>query len=290
MPENWAFAACVVEPRAEIKLTLIAGQPLAAGRIDGKPVIFLIDTGAQKTLLSETAVRRLDLPRDEWVSSRMRGVGGYERHRNARMGTLELGGMVLRRRGTESEASIAVVPLASFAVPGPVIDGLLGLDYLSNFDIAFDLRRGRMTLYGVHGCAGSFLPWSDPYTAIRARSPVPGRLLLPARLDGRDTMALIDSGSTRSIVSLPAALRAGITQATLDQDWRQPVRGVGATAVMAYEHRFSELRIGADELSEMPVLVMPLPPSGAGVVLGIDWLGARRVWLSWATRQVFVGQ
>lgn len=285
-----ASAACSVEKRADIPVTLIGGQILAAGRIDGRPVTFLIDTGAEKTLLSEAAVKRLGLARDEWVSSHMQGIGGYEHHPNAKFGRLELGGMALRRRGTEIENTVSVAPLPFIAAANRAIDGLLGVDYLSSYDIAFDLRQGRMTLYGVAGCSGNFLPWARPYISIPAQNPVPGRLLLPARVNGHYTTAQIDSGSTRSIVSLPAALRAGVTQAALDRDPQQKVRGLGAGELTAYEHSFSELRIGTEDLHRMPVLVMPLPPRGAGVLLGMDWLGAQPVWISWATNQVFIGQ
>ena len=283
-------AACTVEQRAEIPVTLIGGQALAAGRVDGKPVTFLIDTGAEKSLLTEVAVRHLGLARDEWVSSHMQGIGGSERHPNAKLGRLELGGITLRRRGTEIETTISVAPLPFMAQGGHVIDGLLGLDYLANFDVAFDLRRGRMALYNVNGCSGNFLPWTRPYTVIPAQSPVPGLLLLPALVNGSRILAQIDSGSTRTFVSQSAALRAGVTQAVLDRDPQQKVSGLGAEALTAYEHEFAKLQVGSEDLHQMRVLVMRLPPRGGGMLLGMDWLGAQPVWISWATGQVFVGK
>ncbi len=285
-----ALAACNVEQRADIPVTLIGGQVLAAGRIDGKSVTFLIDTGAEKTVLTDTAVKRLGLARDEWVSSHMQGIGGSEQHPNAKLGRLELGGIVLHRRGTEIEGTISVAPLPFITQTNRAIDGLLGLDYLANFDVAFDLRRGRMTLYSVSDCGGNFLPWTRPYSAIPAQNPVPGLLLLPARVNGRPAMAQIDSGSTRSLVSLSTALRAGVTQAMLDRDPRQKVSGLGKSELIAHEHLFNELRVGTEDLHKMRVFVMRLPPRASGVVLGMDWLGAQPVWISWATNQVFVGR
>ena len=285
-----AVAACSVEQRAEIPITLIGAQILAAGRIDGKSVTFLIDTGAEKSLLTDAAVQRLGLARDEWVSSHMQGIGGHEHHPNAKLRSLELGGILLHRRGTEIEGTIAVSPLPFITKNNRAIDGLLGLDYLSNFDVMFDLRRGQVALYSVVGCAGNFLPWTGPYSAIPAQNPVPGLLLLPARINGRPATAQIDSGSTRTLVSSTAALRAGVTQAMLDRDPKQKVSGLGASELTAYEHLFGELRVGTEDLHGMRVLVMSLPPRSSGVVLGIDWLGAQPVWISWATNQVFVSR
>ena len=285
-----AAATCNVEKRVEVLITLIGGQALAAGRVDGKSVTLLIDTGAEKSLLTDTAVKRLGLARDEWVSSHMQGIGGFERHPNAKLGRLELGGVVLQRRGTEIEGTISVAPLPFITRDNRAIDGLLGLDYLSNFDVVFDGRQGRMTLYSVSGCTGNFLPWTGPYSTIAAQNPVPGLLLLPARVNGRPVQAMIDSGSTRSLVSLSTALRAGVSQAALDRDPKQKVSGLGALELTAYEHLFKELRVGDEDLHALPVFVMRLPPRGGGVVLGMDWLGAHPVWISWATNQVFVGR
>jgi hypothetical protein len=285
-----ASASCTIEKRADIPVTLMGGQILAAGRVDGKPVTFLIDTGAEKTLLTDTAVQRLGLARDEWVSSHMQGIGGYEHHPNAKLTSLELGGLKLRRRGTEIEGTVSVSPLPFITRTNRAIDGLLGLDYLSSFDVVFDLRRGRMTLYNVDGCAGNFLPWTGPYAAIPAQMPVPGLLLLPAHVNGRPTLAQIDSGSTRSLVSLSTALQAGVTQGVLDRDTQQKVSGLGAAEVTAYEHLFADLRVGDLNLQAKPLLVMRLPPRGSGVVLGMDWLGGQPVWISWATHQVFVSR
>ena len=191
---------------------------------------------------------------------------------------------------TATVRTISVAPLPFITQTNRAIDGLLGLDYLSSFDVAFDLRRGRMTLYSVSGCDGSFLPWTRPYSAIPAQNPVPGLLLLPARVNGRPAMAQIDSGSTRSLVSLSTALRSGVTQAMLDRDPRQKVSGLGKSELIAHEHLFSELRVGTEDLHKMRVFVMRLPPRASGVVLGMDWLGAQPVWISWATNQVFVGR
>jgi hypothetical protein len=54
-------------------------------------------------------------------------------------------------------------------------------------------------------------------------------------------------------------------------------------------HRFSELRIGPDATRDpriwvASVRVVPI----VDMLLGVDWLQSRRVWLSYATRQVFV--
>jgi hypothetical protein len=54
-------------------------------------------------------------------------------------------------------------------------------------------------------------------------------------------------------------------------------------------HRFAELRVG-DDTTRDPALwvasvrVVPI----VDMLLGADWLGSRHVWLSFATKQMFV--
>ena len=45
------------------------------GTIRGAPVFLLVDTGAERTLLTEAAVERLDLPRDYQHATRTYGIG-----------------------------------------------------------------------------------------------------------------------------------------------------------------------------------------------------------------------
>jgi hypothetical protein len=64
---------------------------------------------------------------------------------------------------------------------------------------------------------------------------------------------------------------------------------VGPAPVPMRLHRFSELQIGP-EVTRNPQLwvasarVVPI----VDMLLGVDWLRTRRVWLSYATRQFFV--
>ena len=56
-------------------------------------------------------------------------------------------------------------------VGGRQIDGLLGRDFLSLFDLDLDFPRQTLTLYDVHGCTGRFLPWTEPYLSVAVDNP-----------------------------------------------------------------------------------------------------------------------
>jgi hypothetical protein len=284
-----AHGACRVEPRASVPLQLIDGHILISVAVNDIETPFIMDTGAERTLMSEEAVRRLGLARDGWVASTIRGLGGYEQRPNALPRSLRLGGMVLRRKTLTGDTSVTVGPVPVSQVAGHPIAGLLGRDFLSPFDLDLDLPDRRLTLNDVHGCTTWFLPWTAPYATIPANMPLGDALVIPAQVDGRALRALLDTGASASLIVAPGMFRLGLTPEMLAHDPGGNGAGVGPAPVPMRLHRFAELRIGPDVSRDASIWVasarvVPI----VDMLLGVDWLQSRRVWLSYATQQVFV--
>jgi hypothetical protein len=284
-----AHAACRVEPRTTIPVAVVDGHILVTVQVNDVPGTFVLDTGAERTLMGEDVVRRLGIERDGWVASAVRGLGGIEQRPNALPRSLRLGGLVLRRRTLLGDSSVTVGPLPVNEIAGRPIAGLLGRDFLGAFDLDLDLPDGRITVYDVSGCDGWFLPWTVAYAAIPLSMPMDAALVVQVLLDGRKLRALIDSGASASLVTASGMVRLGLTPDLLTHDPGGSGGAVGSAAVPMRRHSFSELRVGPD-VWRQPVLwvarahVIPI----VDMLLGADWLGSRRVWLSFATKQMFV--
>jgi hypothetical protein len=83
----------------------------------------------------------------------------------------------------------------------------------------------------------------------------------------------------------------GLTPDVLARDPEGSVHGVGRFAVVTRRHRFGTLQVGAERIADpaiwaAPVHILPI----IDMLLGEDWLGRHRVWLSYATSRVFVLQ
>jgi hypothetical protein len=266
--------------------------------VDGTPVRFIVDTGAQRSVLDVETVRRLGIALDPWVASTMRGIGGDERRRNALPRAIVLGGVALRPRDLSGHLSIPVAHLPAGQTDGTrgePIGGLLGTDLLAGFDLVLDGPAGRLALYDVRGCSARFVPprtppWNGPFTTLPAIRPVRDMLLVPVRIDGRVLLAEIDSGAATTLVLAPGLLRLGLTEAMLAGDPTAIMRGLGPDDSVSHRHRFATLAIG-DEIIRDPALWVGNARSLliVDLLLGADWLRARTVWLSYATIQVFVG-
>ena len=284
-----AQAACRVEPRSAVPVEVVDGNVLVTVQVNGVEATFILDTGADRTLMGEDVVRRLGLERDGWVASIIQGVGGIEQRPNALPRSLRLGTTTLRRRTLTGDTSVTVGPLPVTAVAGRPIAGLLGRDFLSPFDLDLDLPAHRMTLYDVRGCDAGFLPWTTPYAAIPASTPMGAALVVQVLVDGRPLRALIDTGASASLITAPGMFRLGLTSELLARDPGGYGSGVGPAPVPMRRHRFAELRVGADTTRDptlwvASVRVVPI----VDMLLGADWLRSRHVWLSFATKQIFV--
>ncbi len=284
-----AKATCRVELRTTVPVESIDGHVLVTVSINDTDATLVLDTGAERTLLSDTAVHALGLQRDEWVASTIRGVGGYEQRPNALPRSLRLGGVALRRRTVTGDTSVTVGPVPLAEIAGRPVAGLLGRDFLSPFDLDLDLPDGRLALYDVAGCEGRFLPWTMPYASIPTTSPATNALVVQVAVDGRPLRALLDSGASSSLIAAPGMYRLGLSQADLARDPAASGAGVGPNAVAMHLHRFGTLSVGGEAIRNpalwvAPVHIVPI----VDMLLGADWLRTRRVWVSFASRQVFM--
>jgi predicted aspartyl protease len=275
---------CRVTVAGEFPLTSEHGLITVPVEVNRTKVTMVVDTGAQRSVLSADAASRLGLVGDPHMATELIGVGGLA--------------------GTHPDALIRRLAFADYATgPGSLAvgdmhpipggeasaDGLLGEDLLRHFDLDLDLPHGQLRLYRVSGCAGNFLPWSKPYAALPARlSWRHGALVVSARLDGEPVRAVLDTGATGVIVGADAARRVGVTPAGLAADRRVQGHGaVGADFALA-RHRFAALVVGPLRAAPVDLLVLDRPLAEGDLLLGLAWLRRQPVWISYATRQVFV--
>lgn len=283
-----ARAACMVDSKAAIPMNLVGGVITVPVEVNGITATFILDTGALRSIVTEAAVHRLDLARDEWVGTTMSGIGGIETRPNADPRSLTLGGVPLVRRTLTHDNSLTVGVLPRTHAGNLVIDGMLGRDFLSLFDLDLDMPGRRLTLYHVQDCSGRFLPWRGDYATVPATFLDQDAVVVPLTLDGTPLHALLDTGASASLVAAPGMFRLGLQPASLAADPADEVAGLGPHMVTMHRHAFHSLRVDDQSIDSPVIWVAPvhLRPI-EDMLLGADWLANRRVWISFATRQLF---
>jgi len=69
------------------------------------------------------------------------------------------------------------------------------------------------------------------------------------------------------------------------------VSGQGPRLVTMRRHRFRSLAVGGETMQAPEIWVAPVRFTPiVDMLLGEDWLAGKRVWISYATRQVFVAE
>ena len=150
------------------------------------PFNFLIDTGAQNTVLSRALAERLLLVPS--ARARLIGIAGTEM-----VDTVEIEQLDLGRRSYYN----LLAPLLEGRHIGA--DGILGLDSLQGQRVLIDFRTNAMTIGDAASLGGN--RGFDIVVTARRRS---GQLIMTeARIDGVKVDVVIDTGAETSIGNLP---------------------------------------------------------------------------------------
>lgn len=125
-------------PRVErsVMAPFTAGGPInVAASLNGVPLVLMVDTGADRTVVSPGALARAGLIPTPGRAVRVLGVSGSATAGEALIERLELAGTHL--------GPLPVIVL-DLGVAG--VDGLLGRDVLDHFTLTIDSARGQATL------------------------------------------------------------------------------------------------------------------------------------------------
>lgn len=243
---------------AEVRLHLIDGYPIVTATLAGRPVSFILDTGAQGMLVTPETAAALPLPLNGLT--RVFGTGGSQPARVVGLPGLRLGGAAM------PDLSAPVLSLPVTLDVTPPLAGLLGASLLSRFDLELDVPAGRITLWTPGDCTtphGTMLPME----VSRAGEP-----FIPVRINGQPLLALLDTGSRATILSDTAAQRLGLS-APLSANTAPGVDGTH----LPIRHTRVRLALGDEPPTDTPVSIAPLQLDRGDMLLGLDQLSRRPV-------------
>lgn len=238
------------------------------------PFRFMVDTGAQATVISSALVARLGLTRRD--SAILVGVAS-----RAPVATTEIAQFGLGSR----EFLVRTAPILEAANLGGA-DGILGLDSLQDQRVLIDFDKQRIFVADAKQLGGD----RGYEIVVKARRRLGQLIITGARLNGVDTDVIVDTGSQASVGNL--ALLEHLRRArALGDNTMTDVNGKDLTAPVKIGRR---LEIGNMGLNELPIFFADAPPFEAlglrqkpALILGINELRVfRRVAIDFSKRQV----
>jgi tetratricopeptide (TPR) repeat protein/predicted aspartyl protease len=237
------MAACKITKTPDVPITMLGLQPMVTAQLNGLDAQFVLDSGAFYSLMSSAAAAQFKLPlQPAPFGFRIKGVGGLAEVKLTRVKAFTFAGMHLR--------DIEFMVGGSEAGQGSA--GVLGQNFLENFDVEYDLGRGVFRLAAAEDCKHSMMAyWADAGSVsamdISRTTPVEPHTVGTAYINDKKIRVLFDTGAATSMISLKAAARAGITPTTPGVVYGGLESGVGRQMVKTYIAPFASFKIGDNE-------------------------------------------
>jgi len=273
--------SCKIETVGDLTVLNERGSPIVKATINDHPVALIVDSGAFVSNVWPSQLDKLDL-QSAFSMVRMSGTGGQTMAGVATANTLGLG--------------VATASNVQFSVAGTLFEGrmigdlpvvgLFGAEFLSNFDVFFDLPDHRINLYHVSGCTADLAAWTAPYLKIPVDhdSRDNTKIILRLKLNGEPIDAFLDSGAQTTLIAQSDARSAGVHKSDLAQDRKSTGYGIDDEKQTRFVHRFDSLDIGSMHINH-PTLVVG---DTDHTLLGGDFLRHNRVWIPRYSSTIFV--
>lgn len=278
---------CVVTPQAKLVLTYNGFVPTASATINDHVIEMGIDTGAQRSVITPELANRLNLPHDLNHHTQVYGTSGHQTVPNAFVDNLAFAGISYPHISLPT-VSLKLANIGNTASPDEKMEGLIGSDILSHYDLEFDFPAKRLTLYRVSHCESVIPPWSKPYMTMPMIVTPSHRPTIQIELDGNLATAIFDTGASGERLDPSATSRVGLTNDIIANDPIHAGAGVGGDPYKVPSHKFSRIKIGTETYKDIPMDIVSLGSNEADSLLGEDYIHSRKFWLSYATQTLYV--
>ena len=262
----------------DLPVTISGARALMNAKINHQAVRLIVDSGTLLSTIRPEEAASLKL-RTEPVPDRLSlsGIGG-----------------------TVNELAIALaepfsignidIPKLEFLVTGSEIDrgsdGVLGQNFLVNWNVEYDLAKGMIRLFKDTDCSKQFLAYwipqtHQPYTVTNIEKVT---LQFPyaianAYINEEKIRVLFDSGALKSMLSLRAARRAGIKVDSPGVIDGGVIGGVGQKLVGTYIASFASFKFAdGEEIKNARLRVLDGDLGSVDMLIGADF--NRTVYLS----------
>ena len=229
---------------------------------DRGPYPFLVDTGANASVISGELAAMLGLPAGEPVN--LHGIAGAERVETVTAASVAVG------RRMHKDLTLSVLPGRFIQAPG-----ILGLDWLGAQGLVLDFYRDEMRL-------GSVAPRTDEQTvSVPIKATRSGLHLIEASVSGAATLAFLDTGSTTTVGNM-ALMRQAIRRQAVTTDWADiELQSLTGQTMAGRLAALKVVSLGKVNLRNLPVVFGPVHTfdywglsDRPALLIGIDVLNA----------------
>jgi tetratricopeptide (TPR) repeat protein/predicted aspartyl protease len=263
----------------DLPVTISGTRALIDTKINHQDVRLMVDSGAFFSMISDAMAQELKLKT---------GSAPY--------------GLTIRGVGGNTVPSVAIakvftianvdIPNVEFLVGGSEAggrsSGLLGQNFLVNWNVEYDLAKGAIRLFKDTDCSKQFLAYwalqnQQPYTVtnIEKVSPRYPHAIGHAYINGEKISVLFDSGAFKSLLSLRAAARAGVKVDSPGVIDGGLTAGVGRNMVRSYIAPFASFKFAdGEEIKNARLRIADVDIGIADMLIGADFFLSHRIFVA----------
>jgi tetratricopeptide (TPR) repeat protein/predicted aspartyl protease len=282
----WARAAetCTLGKVAEIPITMAGYRPLITAKINGQDARFVLDSGAFYSMISGATAAEYNLKLKAGpYGLRVQGIGGAVTTNIATVKDFGIAG--------------ALIHNVEFLVGGAEVgsDGLIGQNFLEQWDVEYDFSKGVVRLFKPEGCRKARLAyWLTPgqtFSETEIESVAQARLhtIGEGYINGHHIRVTFDTGAYTSVLSLRAAARAGIkidSPGVVDAGYSS---GIGRGMVKNYIATAASFKIGdGEEIKNARLRIQDLDLVDTDMLLGSDFFVSHHIFVANSQRKLYL--
>ena len=158
---------CGTKPIGKLIVATLSRAPIVTLSANGHSVTLILDTGAERTVLTPAVAERIGAQRPAIeFQRRMHGIAGDLATHEVELRSFAAGGIAIPWR------RVLVAPVTLTRVFPTSLDGLLGADVLSDFDIDLDLPRHELSFYQKQSSPAAAPPPDNALRTLSEADPI----------------------------------------------------------------------------------------------------------------------
>lgn len=283
-PRTRAAEGCTLGKVADIPISMAGFRPLITARINGQDARFVLDSGAFYSMISGATAAEYNLKLKAGpFGLRVQGIGGSVTTNIATVKDFGIAG--------------ALIHNVEFLVGGAEVgsDGLIGQNFLQQWDVEYDFSKGVVRLFKTSGCRKARLAyWLTPgqtFSETEIESVAQARLhtIGEGYINGHRIRVTFDSGAYTSVLSLRAAARAGIKIDSPDVVDAGYSSGIGRGMVKNYIATAASFKIGdGEEIKNARLRIQDLDLVDTDMLLGSDFFISHHIFVANSQRKLYL--
>jgi predicted aspartyl protease len=231
-----AQAECKRGQAGVLPVVMDRNRVMAEGRLDGKPIYLLIDTGASSTMALRWTVEQRGYKPVYVEHVKVIGIGGEEPAYSITFKDLKIGSwdlsdtrwMVAGQRRPSNDNLLAIV----------------GYDQLERFDVEYDLPNNKIIFWRHEGCEEHLLSYWDPNALLAQFRTRRNQMLTTVIINGVELDAMVDTGAEVSVLTREGAFKLGLVKGEDGMVGAGEFVGLGPNSIESYLTVLDSVTIG----------------------------------------------